>query len=844
MSFPQAATIARRELRGGLQGFRIFLLCLLLGVAAIAGIGTVRSAIDAGLSTEAAALLGGDAEMHFTHRRATDAERDWIEANSLASSEILTFRSMLQAQSIEDPTPGLSQVKAVDEAYPLYGEVILSPAMPLQQALAVQNGIPGVVLHTALIDRLGIEIGDPVRMGSQEFQLRAAIISEPDGSLADVGLGPRTIVRTEALADSGLLSAGTLFESKYRLRLPADADVNALKGDARKNFESAGMRWRDRRNGAPGISRAVDRLSSFLVLVGLAGMAVGGVGVSAAVRAYLGRKTNTIATLKSLGASRGTIFATYLMQIGALASLGIALGLLLGGGLPALAIPFLQDQLPIPIESGFFPQPLFEASLYGLLTALIFSVWPLARAVDISPAGLFREVSGRAQRLPRWPYLILVFLLTFALIALATLFSGVPTLTLWSAAGIVGALVTLAIAALLAKWLARRFARSHMMRGRPALRLALGSIGGPSSEAASVVLSLGLGLTVLAAIGQIDSNMRTTITQQLPSRAPAFFVMDIQKDQIDAFTSAMLADASVEKVESTPMLRGIISEINGVSAKEAVGDHWVVNGDRGITYSTAVPANSSVVEGEWWPEDYAGPPIMSFSAEEAAEIGLKIGDEITANILGRDMTAKITNLRELEFSDMSLNFVMVWSPNALSGAPHTFLSTVYATPEGEGRLLTTMARDFPNITAIPVREAVNHVSGILESLSSAIRWGAGATLLTGFVVLIGAAAAGAESRIFEAAVLKTLGASRRRILLSFALRSLFLGAAAGLVALAAGAAAAWAVMTFVMESGFALNWTAAIAIIAGGAFANLAASLAFAWRPLATKPAQILRNRT
>ncbi len=843
MSLAQSATIARRELRGGLKGFRIFLLCLLLGVAAIAGIGTVRSAIDAGLAGEAASLLGGDAEMHFTHRKASADERAWVAANSLESSEILTFRSMLQTGPESAPTVGLSQVKAVDETYPLYGEVTLAPAMPLQDALAEQNGTPGVVLHPALIERMEAKIGDTIRMGTQDFQLRAAIMSEPDGSISDIGLGPRTIVRTEALASSGLLGAGTLFQAKYRMRLPANANVNALKADAIANFESTGMKWQDRRNGAPGISMAVDRLSSFLVLVGLAGMAVGGVGVSAAVRAYLARKTATIATLKSLGATRGTIFATYLMQIGVLALIGIALGLALGGGLPAALIPLLQDQLPIPIESGFYPAPLMEAALYGLLTALIFSIWPLSRAVDISPAGLFREASGKARRLPRWPYLVLVLGLTIALIALAAVFSEVPTLTLWAAAGILAALLALAAAALLTKALARRAARSRFMHGRPALRLALGAIGGPSSEAASVVLSLGLGLTVLAAIGQIDTNMRATITQQLPARAPAFFVMDIQQGQIAPFTAAMQADPAVEKVESTPMLRGMITQINGVDAKEAVGDHWVVNGDRGLTYSATVPKNSRVAEGEWWPEDYSGPPLMSFSEEEAAEIGLKIGDDITVNILGRNMTAKIANLRSLAFSDMSLNFVMVWSPNALQAAPHTYLATVYASEDGEGRLLSTMARDFPNITAVPVRDAVTHISGILESLSSAIRWGAGATLLTGFVVLIGAAAAGAESRVFEAAVLKTLGATRRRILLSFALRALFLGAAAGLVALAAGGAAAWAVIHFVMETAFMLNGSAASAIIIGGAMANLLASLAFAWRPLATKPAQILRNQ-
>ena len=843
MSLKHSATIAMREMRGGLAGFRIFLLCLLLGVAAIAGIGTVRSAIDAGLSGEAASMLGGDAEIHFTYRKANEEEQAWIKATSVATSEILTFRSMVQAHAETDPVLGLSQVKAVDTSYPLYGEVVLEPTMPLQQALATQNGLPGMVLHPALIERLGVKIGDTLRMGTQDFQLRAAIISEPDGSLSDLGLGPRTMVLASALESSGLLGAGTLFESRYRMRLPPNPDLAALKADATIRFEQNGGRWRDSRNGAPGISTVVERLSSFLVLVGLAGMAVGGVGVSAAVRAYLARKTDTIATLKSLGATKGTIFTTYLLQIGALALLGIALGLLIGGGIPALLIPAFADQLPIPIERGFYPQPLLEAALYGLLTALIFSIWPLGRAVDISPAGLFREISGKAGGWPRWPYLTMVALLTMALVALAMAASGTPKLTLWAAGGILAALVILAAAALLTKAAARRLARMRAMQGRPALRLALGAIGGPSSEATSVVLSLGLGLTVLAAIGQIDSNLRATITQELPSRAPAFFVMDIQQAQIEPFTEAMLANDAVEKVESTPMLRGIITEINGVNAKEAVGDHWVVNGDRGITYSATVPKNSTVVEGEWWPENYDGPPIMSFSQDEANEIGLKIGDEITVNILGRDLTATISNFRELAFSDMSLNFVMVWSPNALQAAPHTFLSTVYASRAAEGSLLRIMAQNFPNITAIPVRDAIEKISGTLESLGSAIRWGASVTLLTGFVVLIGAAAAGADARVFEAAVLKTLGATRRRILLSFALRALMLGAAAGLVALAAGSGAAWAVMTYVMDSGFALNWLAAIAIISGGALANLLASLAFAWRPLATKPAKILRNQ-
>ncbi len=841
MNLSIASKIAARELKGRLDGFKIFLLCLALGVAAIAAVGSVRSAIQAGLDAESAALLGGDAELQFTYRFANPSERQWIDSNASQASEIVDFRSMVNHDATRQNA--LTQVKGIDDLYPLYGEIELSPEMDLQAALETRNGMPGLIAAPALIDRLQITPGDILRLGTQEFELRAALILEPDSGAAGFRLGPRVMVKTTALAQSGLLAQGTLFETRFRLLLPASTDLAALEAEALEKFANGGIRWRDRRNATPGISGFVDRMGLFLVLVGLAGMAVGGVGVSAAVRSYLEQKTETIATLKSLGAERGTIFAIYLMQIGFLSLIGIALGLLIGGGLPALLGPFLSEQLPIPVQSGIYPAPLFEAAIYGILTALIFSIWPLARAVDISAAGLFRDITSQTRHLPRPRYLALIALLALLMGASAAGFSGAIWLTLWSGFGIIAALVTLWLAAVLTRRVAARLSRSRLTRTRPALRWALAAVGGPGGETASVILSLGLGLTVLATIGQIDTNLRTVISQELPSRAPAFFVLDIQTGQLDNFRETLGAEPGVTKIETAPMLRGNITRINGIPAKEVVGDHWIISGNRGVSYFATPPEGNRITEGTWWPKDYTGPPLMSFSQQEAEEIGLKLGDEITVNILGRDLTAKVNSFHAVEFSDMSINFVMIWNPTALQSAPHSHLATLYATQGSEGALTRIMAENFPNITAIGVREAVSHITGTLDNLASAIRWGAGATLLTGIVVLIGAAAAGENRRVFEAAILKTLGATRRRILGSFALRSLILGAAAGGVAILAGSVFGWAVLTFVMEADFRFNWLSAIAIVAGGAMASLITGLLFAWRPLSTQPARILRNR-
>jgi putative ABC transport system permease protein len=250
-----------------------------------------------------------------------------------------------------------------------------------------------------------------------------------------------------------------------------------------------------------------------------------------------------------------------------------------------------------------------------------------------------------------------------------------------------------------------------------------------------------------------------------------------------------------------------------------------------------------ITEGAWWPEKYSGPPLLSFAEEEGREMGLKIGDAITVNVLGRDLTATIANFREVKFETMGINFLMTVDPAALAGAPHTHIATVYAEAEAEAPLLRKLAGTYPNITAVRVREAIEKVTTSLEGLSAATRWGASATLLTGLVVLVGAAAAGVRRRVFESAVLKTLGASRGRILASFAMRSALIGAAAGLVAILAGGIAGWAVTVLVMEGTFRFELFSALAIVAGGALASLLAGLAFALGPLAARPARVLRAR-
>lgn len=832
--------LARREMRGALGAFAVFLSCLALGVAAIAAVGLVRASIERGLQSQGAVILGGDAQVEFTYRFATDEERAWMAGIADDVSEIVDFRSM----AVVGETRILAQVKAVDEAYPLLGTVELDSGIALDQALAAPKpgDLPGAVMERLLAEQLGIAVGEGFSLGTQAFRLTAYLAREPDSATGGFAFAPRIIARRTDLAQSGLLVEGTLFDSAYRLRLPEGADLAALEAEAEARFRERGLRWTDSRSAAPGAERFVERMGAFLVLVGLAGLAVGGVGVAAAVRAYLDRKIETIATLRTLGAESGLIFRTYLMQVAALTALALVLGLGLGLGLPLALAPWIEAALPFPAEIGLSPRPVAEAVFYGAATAFLFALWPLARAAEVRAAALYR---GGARQGGRWPtpgMLAAMAALATGLVGGAIWLSGMAELAAGVAGGVVTALLVLALAGMGLARLARRLARSGLVRGRLALGLAIAAIGGPRAATRQVVMALGLGLSVLAAVGQIEANLRAAIARDLPERAPSFFFVDIQPDQIDRFQAIVSGFAEVSRIQTAPMLRGLVTRINGRDAREVAGGHWVVMGDRGLTYAESPPPGTKVLAGQWWPEGWQGAPQVSFAAREAAEMGIGLGDRVTVNVLGREIEAEITSLREVDFSSAGIGFVMTLNPAALAGAPHSHIATVYATAKAEAGVLRAVAREMPNVTAIGMKAAIARVSETLEAIGAAVVIAASVTLATGFVVLIGAAAAEERQRAYEAAILKVLGATRARILASFALRSALTGAAAGLVAILAGAVAGWAVMVWVMEADYAFDPVSALAIVLGGVVAVLVAGALAMLRPLAVRPATVLRS--
>jgi len=835
---------AIRELRSGLRGFYVFIACIALGVMAIAGVGSVAGSLAAGLSEQGRTLLGGDVSLSLIQREARPDELAFLRAHGTVSVAA-TMRAMVRAP---DGQLALTEMKAVDAAYPMLGELVLAPPMPTGDLFAERDGVFGAAVDPVLLARLGLKIGDRVSIGEATFELRSAVTSEPDKLAGGIGFAPRVLVSERALRATHLLQPGSLVRWIYRVRLPdaatTDAGAKAFIDTTRAALPNAGWDIRSQSNASPQLERTIKRFTQFLTLVGLAALLVGGVGVANAVKSHIDRRRDVIAAFKSLGAPASRIFAIYLTQVMMLAAIGSLIGLAVGAALPFVIVGLFGKLLPLPVEPALHGGQLAMAFVYGLLTALAFGLWPLARIHDVPVAALFRDTVSEERRRPRLPYLLgmaaVIVLLIAVVIALA--YDKRIAAIFVAASIVVFALLRALAAGLMA--VARRLPRP---RGTM-LRLALGNIHRPGALTPSVVLSLGLGLAVLVTITQIDGNLRRQFMAALPDHAPSFYFIDIPSTDAERFDAFLRQQAPGARVEDVPMLRGRIVAARGVKAEDLKPTHdaeWVLQSDRGLTYTGEVPRGSKVVEGQWWGPDYSGPPLVSFEKKLADGLGLKIGDEVVVNVLGRNISATISNLRSVDWQSLGINFVLVFSPNAFRGAPHTHIATLtpqHPNAEDDARIIKAVAKAFPMVTSVRVREALQTIGTVVTNLVLAIRGASAVTLLAAILVLGGALAAGHRHRVYDAVILKTLGATRARLLGAYALEYLMIGSATAVFGVLAGSVAAWLIVTRLMTLSFVWQAGNAAAVVAAALAVTVGLGLAGTLSALSRKPASVLRS--
>ncbi|HLH10497.1 MAG TPA: FtsX-like permease family protein [Methylovirgula sp.] len=833
-----AVRLALRDFRGGLSGFWVFLFCLALGLAAIVGVGSTCRALADGLVRQGRIILGGDVSFAVAGREANPQELRFFAREGRLSS-IALMRAMAQTRG----EAALVEIKAVDPAYPVHGSVGLEPAQDLETALSERDGTYGAAADATLAARLGLEQNAKFKIGSQSFALRAILTSEPDKLAGAVGLGPRVLISEAALRATGLIRPGALVSFVYRLSLAEGVQPEKVAERVRAAFPSGGFEVRTWRDVSPQFSRNVDRFSQFLTLVGLSSLLIGGVGVANAVAGFIERKRETIATLKALGAPGGFAFVIMLIEVLFVASFAMAAGIALGVALPFLLTACLGRLIPFPLAPAIFPREIAAGLVYGLLTTLAFSALPLGRGHDVPVSALFRDDVAPPQVRPKRRYLFLLLASAGALAGSVVLFAADRKLALISIGAAIGGFILLRGAAALIMWGARRLPRPRQVE----LRIALGNLSRPQALTPAAVLSLGLGLTLVVALALIDGNLHHVFDRSHAPDTPTFFFVGVESAEAQDFRSFIASRERAGKIELVPMLRGRFVALNGRPAEKVKpkGDvAWALEGDRGITFSETIPAGSTLVAGKWWPSRYSGPPLVSMEQEVAEGLGLKLGDIVTVNVLGRNVAARIANLRKVDLRNLGINFLLVYSPNAFAGAPYQEIATLTLPSDatGEATLVREVAKTFPNVVSLRVKDALDAIKAVVDQLALAVRVAASVALVAAVLVLAGALAAGQRTRLHDVVVLKTLGATRSRLLAAFLCEFGIIGLATATFGVLAGGAAALAVVRSVMKLDFVWLWPQALGAAGAAFMAAILLGLAGIWRILGRKPAQYLRN--
>jgi len=825
--------ISRRDLSARIRGLRLLAICLFLGVATLAAIGSLTAGIAEELSRRGQTILGGDVEIGIAQREATPAEMA-VMRKAGPVSETIRLRAMAIGTQIDSDSL-LAELKAVDRIYPHYGALTLRDG-----GMAKAPAKSEIYIGPSLSERLDISTGDTIRFGEATFTVAGIIADEPDRLGEGFTLGPVAIINIASLPDTGLIQPGSMYEAKYRIKLAANEDAAAVAEALETQFPSAGWDITDRSNGAPGTRRFIERMGQFLTLVGLAALVIAGIGVGNGVSSYLASKRASIATLKVMGADSGTIFRIYMLQILTVATGAVIAGLAVGSVMP-MVIGWVAGNI-LPVAPGFnlHPLPLLVSAIYGLLIAIAFALPPLASARNVPAAGLFRAIVEGNTRIDRRSAIWVIAAIS-AIIALAVVTAREPLFSLAFIGAAFGLLLLLTGIAWLLRFIALRVPRPKA----PLPRLALANLHRPGAQTQALVVALGLGLTLFVTLAAIQTSINNEIKNSVPDRAPSFFALDIPRDGEAQFRQMVKKADTNATINIIPALRGTIVEFGGQRVdqlEELPEGAWILNGDRGLTYSGVLPKGSEIVAGTWWPQDYNGPALVSLEAEAAESLGVGVGDSLTISLLGVEVPAKIASLRTVKWDNFGLNYVMVFSPGSLDAAPHNMVATLTVSKPAERILAKSIPPAFPSASLIEVGEVTAQITVLLTQMAQAIAAAASIAILAGIAVLVGAIAAARQSRIYDSVIMKMLGSTRRQILGAQALEYGILAVVLGLVSLLLGMLAAYYVVVEIFDFSFAPDYAVLALTLVGGAGLTFVLGILGSLPILAARPSEALRS--
>jgi putative ABC transport system permease protein len=778
--------------------------------------------------------MGGDVEIRSTQPLSAEA-RAVVSELTRSGVDVLPVQELV-AMSAAHEKSQIVELKTVARGYPFYGDLVTEPAAPL--GTLVGNG--RALVHPSLLQRLGASVGDRMKIGDAEFVISGVIRQEPDRSVGVFSLGPRVMIAAEDLAATGLVRPGSRVRHRVLFRLSPGANAEAFKDALAARLPDANVRVTTYSQAQPGVRRFWNQLTVYLGLTGLVALMVGGIGVATSVRAFVRGKLDTIAVLKCLGVGWRQMLAAYLLQTVLLGLGGSLLGAGLGTAVQLALVPAISPLLPFSLEPSVSLPSVLAGLAMGTGLTLLFALWPLLDIRRVPPALILRR--DVEARLPgRRPWL--------AGIPIA---AGLAALVFWQAGsfrvgglflgGLAGALALLGLTAQLVIAGAKRLPRLRSL----AWRHAVANVHRPGSHASVVLVSLGVAVMLIVAVALLEQSLRAELADRGPERSPAFFFIDIQRDQIEPFAK-LVKDLSRQAPELTPVVRSRLATINGASVaddpRQKKEEVWYLSREYVLTWAAEPPPRNDVIAGRWWTADEAlREPLISVEEDIAKNLGVTIGGTLGFDIQGVTVQARIVNIRKVDWQSFNTNFFVIFSQGALDGAPSTWIATARVPPAEEAAVQSAVTAAFPNVTAIPIREVLERISAVLDQIALAIRLLAGVSIATGLIVTAGALGVSRHQRLYQSVILKTLGATRGLVARVFAVEYALLGVAAGLGGSLLATALAWSIGHWALDIDWGGSPVTIASGVAGATLLALAVGFLGTFRLLGKKPLDVLRG--
>jgi len=810
LSIKQIISLSIAEFRGAGGRFLFFVICLAIGVGAVMTVKSFSTLLYSAIQREAKSLLAADIALKSSW---SYGEKDLnILKHSLPSESEYLFITELHAMTQfpgSKNLPGktsslLVELKSVPDQpplYPLYGKLKTNPSTKSITQLLSDRG---ALVEPNFLIKTGLKVGNTFQLGDIKAKINGVIEGEPDRISLAFSIGPRVMISNNTLKDAKLISPGSRVKNRILIRLPVSADLKKITHIIRYGLTDKAISLRTYKDMQSNLTSSVEHIGKFLGAVGVIALLMGGIGAAMIVRTFMIQKMDTIATINCIGGASRTIFKVYLFQSLILGILGSGLGVIAGYSLQYLLPSKLSGLLNLVVQPAFHWAPAVQSFSLGLITTLLFTLWPLIRAVKTRPLRIFRHMEdddelGKGTRKERF-----VMGIVFSI--------GLFMIILWQAgtlkaAGIfLGALtVSILILRLLSLLILRGIRKlppSKMMTRR----YGFANLHRPNNQAGSIITMLGLGIMLVLSVRLIQMDMINMLKSNTDIKPPNYFFIDIQKDQTEKFNTVLAQKIPEAESTLTPLVRSRIHSIDGITIdkwqyKDRHREEWFINREFVLTFMKDAPdKDNEFVAGKWWTKEEANTSQVSLEEDAAKRLGAKIGSTLIMDIQGIKVKAAVTSIRKVNWRNMRTNFYMIFSPGGLEGAPVTFVSSTYVPDDKELELQEAVVSSLPNVTALSTRDIVNTIESVVGKLLTLVDFMSAFTIIAGLFILSGAVASTKFRRLKEAAILKTLGAKRTTVASILSYEYVALGTIAALIGVALSLGFSWAVMEYVVKA--------------------------------------------